>query len=826
MSEETMGARGFSRRNFIKGAAVLTAAGTLAGCAPKQGNLDDAEPTEIPEDEIFSGVCRGNCAGGCFLNVHVRNGQVVRTTARDLPNTDYNRICTRGLTHVARIYGADRLQYPMKRVGERGEGNFERISWDEAFDTIVENWKSITDEYGRGAMSVMYASGNYAICSGVGLGGATDRFINVTGVTYIQQAVDAAHGRAFGIITGMGPYGTNNEPADYKNSKTFICWGANPSVSQPQVMHFIMEAKEQGTKFVVIDPVFNATAAKADWYIPINAGTDGALGFGLLHEILEQGWEDRDFIRDHTEACLLIKEDGKLLRMSDMGVEPVKTTDPATGAETVADPYAVWDEDAKAVVALEEAIKPAIEGIHEVEGGIAVKSTFENLKEIVAQYPLDRVEELTGVPVDDIKELARLYAEEGPVNTYSMFGCDHYINGHYNFWSMYLTSIFTANVGKSGAACGFSEAMPVAVANMAATLFPTDAAGKPAQGMAAQFRVTQIGEIQETGKIGGQEATIKGVYITLANPMVNMADHEYTKKWITSMDFVVVADMTMTETAKYADILLPAAHWFEATDLFTSYGSNPYLLWQDKCIEPLFEAKPDFEIYKTLCEKLGYGEYWDITPEEFIAQYVSGPGAEALGVTFDALKEEKAARMMPGDPYISFEGGTFGTATGRARLYQDAVGVDYDNGQSIDFSKEYAPYWEPAREADLNSEARSVHPFHLIAEHHRSRTHSQWGDVECLKEIFPEPTVKINADDAAELGIAEGDTVRLYNDRGSMTLKAAITAGNPRKTLSATRGWSEWEFIDGHFASLPMKEFNQVCANQAFNDVAVSIEKA
>ena len=136
------------------------------------------------------------------------------------------------------------------------------------------------------------------------------------------------------------------------------------------------------------------------------------------------------------------------------------------------------------------------------------------------------------------------------------------------------------------------------------------------------------------------------------------------------------------------------------------------------------------------------------------------------------------------------------------------------------------PYWEPAEEADRNSAIRKTHPFHLISEHHRMRTHSQWFDVAYLKEIYAEPTVKINPADAADLGVAEGDMVRVFNDRGSVVMRAALTAGNPRGTVSATKGWSSEEFVDGHFASLCSKDFNQVCANQAFNDVAVSIEKA
>lgn len=832
MAESTT-KHGLSRRSFIKGAAAFTAAGALAGCSAQTGNLaetgEEGAQAQAPETQIYSGVCRGNCAGGCFLNVHVRDGQIVRTTARDMPNPDYNRVCSKGLTHVGRIYSADRLQYPMKRVGERGEGKFERISWDEAIEEIGSQWKSITDQYGPGAMGVMYASGNYAVCSGVGLGGCMDRFINVTGATYIHQAVDAAHGHAFGLIAGMTCYGTSNEPADFKNAKTFICWGANPSVSQPQTMHFIMDAQKSGTKLVVIDPVFNATAAKADWFVPIKAGTDGVLGFGLISEILAQGWVDEEFMKAHTEAPALINPETQLfMRMSDFGVAPTTTTDPATGAEVEVNPIAVWDNATGAVVAMDEAADPALEGVAP-QNGVAVKTAFEIMKEQAAQYPLEKVEQITGIPASDVKELARIYHEEGPCFTYSMFGCDHYINGHYNYWPMYLTSWLTGNVGKPGAACGFAEAMPLYAANMAATLFPVDAAGNPCQGSAGKIMVTQVLDVINTGTFAGEDYPLKGVYLFCANPMVNMADHEYTASWLKALDFLVVCDLNMTETALYADILLPSAHWFEQTDLFTSYASHPYLLLQEQCTTPLYESKPDFEIFSLLADKLGYGEFWPENPEAFIQEYLGGEGAQALDCTYDKLMSDKALYHLPATsdaPFVSFEGGVFGTASGRGAMFVDAPALDYNIGQTVDASKEKFPYWEPAAEASEDAAVRETYPFHLISEHSRVRTHSQWWEVGYLTDIFSEPVVKINTDDAASLGIAEGDMVRLYNDRGSVVMKATITAGNPAGTLSAVKGWQADEFVEGHFASLPMKDFNQVCANQAFNDVAVAIEKA
>lgn len=823
MSETTT--RGFTRRNFIKGAALLTAAGTLAGCAPQTSGVEETTATEVQPDEIYSGACRGNCAGGCFLNVHVRNGQVVRTTARDMPDTRYNRICTRGLSHVGRIYSSERLQYPMKRVGERGEGKFERISWDEAIDEIASKWKGYSDEFGPESMAVFSGSGNYAICSGVGAMGMVTRFVNVVGASTIPLNVDAAHGMAFGHIMGAGPYGTNNEPADYENANVFICWGANPSISQPQVMHFILDARDKGAKYVVIDEIFNANAAMADWFVPVKASTDGALAMGALHEVIEQGWIDEEFAKSATEAPLLVKEDGAYLHMSDLGVEPTEgDVNPKTGEPTVIDPYVVWDEDAGEAVALTESTNPKLREVGEVNG-IKVRTVMEIVEEAVADYTPDAASELCGVPADDIRELARTYAQDGPVTTYAMFGDDHYINGHYNYWPIYALAGLTGNVCKEGAGLGFSELTQTSIINPA-VVAPTDSSGNPCQGAGRSLLVNQVQEILDTGEFAGEPLTLKGVYVTNTNPLATMANHEYTVNWFKQVEFVVVADMNMTETAKYADILLPVAHWFEQTDMYSSYGTAPFFLWQEKAIEPSFESKPDFEIYKLLAEKMGYGEYMNLDPEGFIAEWLDSDAARELGVTFDAIKENKAVRVLPGEHYVAFADKVFGTPTARFSLYRDTMVPAYNIGQDIDMSKELTLYWEPAKYAGENSESRKKYPYHMLSEHMRTRTHTQWWEVGYMDEYEPDPIVRINPDDAKELGLAEGDEVRLYNDLGSVTMKCVVNAGLPRGTVSSGRSFQAGEFIDGHFASLPSNEFNQVCANQAFNDVAVAIEKA
>ena len=281
-----------------------------------------------------------------FLNVHVRDGQVVRTSARDMPNPEYNRICARGLTQVGRIYSADRVLYPMKRIGERGSNDFERISWDEALDTIAEKWKGYREEYGPQSIMLFYGSGTTRFTSGsCNAVGAVVRFREYPWVHRCRLGRDVGTGygatRAHG---GQRPWQRTHRPQKCKNPDTV---GEQSRISLPHTLHFMMEAKENGTRLVVIDPVFNPNTAKADWWIPVKPGTDGALALGVLNVLLANGWVDDDTLRNKTNCGLLIKEDGMYLRMSDLGVEPTEgDVDPLTGRPKVIDLPAVWDEDA------------------------------------------------------------------------------------------------------------------------------------------------------------------------------------------------------------------------------------------------------------------------------------------------------------------------------------------------------------------------------------------------------------------------------------------------------------------------------------------------
>ena len=763
-------------------------------------------------EQVFAGVCRGNCTGGCFLNIHVRDGKVVRTSARELPNPEYNRICTKGLTHMHRMYSSDRLKYPQKRVGKRGEGKWERITWEEAIETIAEKWSGYQRDFGSNAFAIMWGSGNYATVSGAGMGSAINRLQNVTGASKISITSDFGQGRAAGNATGWGPNFAANESADLLNAKTIICWGANPTVSQLHNTHFIMQAKEKGAKYIVIDVTYNANASKADMFVPVRPGSDGALAMAMMNIVIREGWQDKEFLKASTVAPFLVKAtDGMYLRYSDLA-ENSTPIDPATDSIVV---MAHGGNVGKST----EISDPLLEGTFTVNG-IEVTTAYSLLLKRIAEYTPEKASEITNVPVETIEELARLYATDKPSTIYQFFGVDHYVNGHYSISCIYALSMLTGNMCKEGASAGMGEYLGTNVTNFVGALFP---AGAPGPG--PEMVITEIGNVIDTGMYGDVPINLKGAFITMANPVANMSERKKTLEWMNKMEFIVVSDLSMTETAKQADILLPSAHWFEATDAFCSYHTHPHIMWQDKAVDPPFECKSDFDIIKLISAKMGLGHHFDMTEEEYIALWLDSDGAKAMGITMEKLREEKALRHVPGPNYIEFAGGNFLTPTGRAQFYLEAVAPDYNIGQEWDIEKERLPHWEAPNEAWSENLLHAKYPLVIVSENSRLKTHSQWTHVTPLVEIDVEPYVKIHPVDAAKYGIKNGDTVRLYNDRGHVVMKAYLNTGMQPGVLSHPRGWEADQFIDGHFQDLPSGTLNPVCANQAYYDVLCAIEK-
>ncbi len=808
----------FSRRSFIKGAAALSATGALVGCAPVADNLSETggdESQEIPETQIFSGVCRGNCQGGCFLDIHVRDGQVVRTTARDLPDNSYKRICSKGLTHMFRMYGAERIKYPMRRVGERGSGEWERISWDEAIGTIVEKWNTYTEQYGPSSFALYTGSGSYALLSGAQtFGSPFHRFINASGCTFINFYVDMAGIPLGSMIAGPDLFGANNEPTDRINSKVILIWGANPIVSTMHDVHFLVEAQEAGAQLVVIDPQFNNMAQKADLYVPVHSATDALLAIAMIKVMLDKGWVNTEFCTKYTTMPFLVKEDGTFLRTSDL--------DASIPAEEAKECVIGPDN---AAVGWDQVDTCPLNGQIALEDGAVAKTVYELLLDRIAEYDFEECCEKCGIGAAQVEELADLYANHGPAMIYANMGVDHYTNGTGAFAAIKTLIMLAGQIGGPGKGLGYASSVGSIfdMVTMSLVLDPEAPQG-PFGWMqfAGGMDVLSMDKVMEEKRYGDAEVDIKGIYCSHINFMVNAADREYMKKWLEKVEFIVMADINMNESARYADMLLPAAHWFEEEDVFNLFSTHPYALFQEKVCDPLFEARTDFDILKDIAKGIGIEKWFDMSGQEYIEMALDNDYAKSCGITYEKLKKEKAMRALPEGNYVFGDNCQF--PLGRLTPYLENPQPVGNSGQAFDRDKYRMLYWEPATEVSPDSPLKEKFPFQLMSDHSRFRTHSQWWDVEPLVEIDKEPKIKISPADARALGVEEGDVVKIYNDRGYVVMPVAINAGLPSGIVAAEKGWQDTQFREGHFSSLSGHHSDAFCRNSAFNDVRVAIE--
>ena len=807
MSEERTHS-GITRRGFLKTSAAVAGAAVAGAAVLGSAGMTAlaAAPATSGAEQVFRGVCRGNCAGGCHLDVFVREGRVVKTQMRPLPDERYNRVCTKGLTHMYRMYNEHRLKSPMKRVGPRGEeSSFEAVSWEEALSYTAQEWKKITDKYGTGAMAMYWGAGQFGTANGCRYNDIWNRFANVTGTGLINRNVDIAHSHGFIMTLGWGATFTQNLPTDFVNSKTFIVWGANPVISQVQSTHFILEAKDAGATLVVIDPVYNTMASKADIFVPIRPGTDGALAMGMAKVIIDKGWTNEEFVKKFTVGPQLVKADGKYLRKSDLGEL----------AEGDVDGILCMGTDGEVGV-IGQVPDCEYRGSFEVEG-IKVRTAFDVMYDALAEYTLAKTSEITLVPEDQIVQVADLYANHGPSNIYTAFGVNHYVNGHYNFFDIAILPCITGNLGKKGAACGLNEV---------GFFQGNPLCGKPVGSIGSPTNVPNLmmDEVMEKGMFGNVPAVIKGCMLCGCNPLTCATDRNKTIAWMEKMDFIVAVDMNFNESTQMADVIFPAAHWFEEEDIFCLFACHPYMLFQDKCTDPAFDSKTDFEIAGLLATALGYGDFFKMTDSEYLQMWLDTDQARGMGLTYAGLKEKGALPMLPPE-YVYAEGNAF--PYGRLGIYREAAyPPEYNWGQATDDSHEHTPYWEYPREVAPGTELRKKYPFSLLSDHSRFHTHSQWWEVDMIVELAGgTPILRMNPDDAKEYGIAEGDIVKIFNDRGFCTMKVTMNPGLQRGMLSAPKGWEKRQYIDGHFSSLTSAAVANWCTNAAFNDVLVGIEK-
>ena len=819
MSEEIAHHADLSRRSFLKTSAAVGSAAAI-GTTSSMTALASADDSTDADEQVFSGACRGNCMGGCPLKLTVRGGKLAKVGPIDnSPWPEYARICHRGRSHPQTVYNEKRIKYPLRRVEgtARGAGEFERISWDEAIDEICTKWNSYREQYGPASIGISHSSGCYGMAFGVYLyKGYLARLGNLMNAVNIAHCYDSSWGKA-NMMTNLS---CGDMPHYMAESHCLVVWDANPSESSLQAYHFISEGQEKGAKLIVIDPNFTITAAKADAWYPIRPGTDGALALTLFNMLVDRGYAREDIIRTYTTLPFLMKkEDNSMLYVSELR----ELAEGEADSEVVVGIDGTWGT-------VSEVAEIAYTGVTEVEG-IKVTTEFDAIRALNAKWTPELCAEVCGFTVDQVEELFATLMANYPFNIVTGLGIDHYVNGYMSYVDIELFSLV------SGAALDPAGGIGQYVlggldfwANMGASM-PLGMSVSPG------IPLNMVEEVASTGKLGKTDVPLKSIFIAYHNPLSNQTERDSFIRGMNKLDLVVVSDYIMSETAMYADIVLPCTHYFEQKDVFFLY--SPFFTLQEQAIAPLYESKTNYEIIQLLGKGVGLGSYFSQTEDEVIEEVMDSAALQAFGITYDRVKKEKVISIQgfPGSTGLGMlsaedKRANFYFAPGGRVANSGGYGGYFEYDQEIDWSVNTIPCWEPPHEAwsvtaggyEMREIAKK-YPLQYSSYRNKMRCHTQFGFNSWLLELFPEPTVMMNPVDMEPRGIIDGDYVRVYNDRGQAVVKAVENAGIHPRMIVMPKGWQADQYIKGHASSLTSRYMNPASSNNCFFDAMVEVEK-
>ena len=750
--------------------------------------------TADKDTKLVRTVCPAHCGiDACGILAHVRDDRVVKVEPADFPNPRYRRICLRGLSSLEVTYHKDRLKYPMKRAGERGEGKFERISWDEALDTIAARFKEIAAKYGWPAIGWTLGGPG----AGTTKFGAYLRLASLTQSTRVSAWGYGDSGLPCGSRVLFGthiPYGmlygslfTESPPPD-----VLVVWGSTPAEAQPlNVMRPIMDAKQAGALLAVIDPRFTVTASKADVYLGVKPGTDTALALAMLNVIFQKDLQTDAYLLRHTNGPYLVRLDsGKFLRGKDIGAQQKNE-------------YVVWDgvSNSPKTRNTPDSI-PNLTGAYTVEG-IECKTALQLLMDLAGEYPPERASEITGVSPKIISKLAERIGKANKTTFVTNMGFTRTYHGDISFRAMGTLASVTGNVMAT-----FKGGHLPAVLNWKPFLH-----ARPDKPSYSRLGILQLYD----AVISGKPFPVKAVWFSFINFMNQCANSGKIKnEMFPNLDFIVAAELFMTPTARYADILLPVTSYLEFTDFIPF--PHPYVQLQQKVIEPLHEARSDVDIAAGLAERLGFADYFQGGENAFVDLILDSKDASLEGITREIL----AQGPMPLNSLPEMEQAIdipFSTPSGKIELYSENL---YEDGQAL-------PVYLKPLEAPVYDKEKK-YPLAFVQGHSRFRTHSMFANVDSLLAMNPEPVVEINPKDAAARNISDNDRVTVFNDRSRTTLKARVTEGVGPGVINITQGWWIDQFEEGSVNHLTHDEINPVQEkiyepNMHMNDVAVEVER-
>ena len=681
--------------------------------------------------EVKKGLCMW-CKGECGVLVYVKENRLVKVEEdpkfprKTFPPT---RTCVRLKAAREYVYHPNRIRYPLKRVGKRGEGKWEKISWKQAFDEIAEKLREIREKYGSEALATTI--GTYRTCLEYWA-----RFLNLYGTPNNAGQSQICFGPrsvVANVVCGMFPHYSVSP-----KTRCIVLLGIEPSVARPITYNLIREARNRGAKLIVVDPRRTLSASQADLWLQIRPGTDCALLLGMINVIIEEKLYDKEFVEKWCYGFEKLKQRVKEYppkKVSEITQVPEEKIIAAARMYATNKPgsflegMGVEQQANNAQTLHARWILAALTGNIDVEGGEVLVGP--NPK-IVTHREIELAEKL---PPE--KKKKQLGAEK--FRLFSWFGSELVVENVKRVW------------GKAGGT--FMEECKA----HAPTLYRAILTGKP--------------------------YPVKALITMASNPMVTQANTKLVYEALKSpnLELYVVVDFFMTPSAMLADYVLPAACWLERPVLstFMDYGNaiaaGEAALPQK--IEGEYEYKTDYEIWRELGIRLGQEEYWPWKTLEEAYDFRLKP----LGYTFKEFIKKGRFMSLP-TQYKKYEKIGFGTPTGKVELYSTILEkLGYDP----------LPYFEEPKETPVsNPELAREYPFVLITGGKiREFYHSEWRQIKTIRRLHPDPIVQIHPRTAEKLGIKDGDWVWIETVRGRVRQKAKLFNGIDEKVVHAEHGW-------------------------------------
>lgn len=444
-------AQKLSRRGFVAGSALGAAALGLAGASgmtSTTGWLAPALANEETKERTATIFHMNHCEGKCTLKCTVRDGRLCMIEPQEWPNRMERTICVKALADIERIYGEGRVQVPMRRIGQRGDGAYVAISWDEALAEIQEKLGAVIKTYGP--ESVLLCGGSEQLTTN-----SLAVAMGFQGIT--AYAIDGNYPNGVGPATGQGFI--EGDGRDLVNTRTLLNLGNNAYETALISAHVLNDARDAGCYFITVDPFLSTTAGKSDQWVPINPGCDHAFLLALIHVVVENDWTDKTFMKEHTAFPYLIESETKRIMRAEVTQADIDAAAEAAAEVAAVDEFdpasvlgkpLVWDNSLQAAVSYSEAADPALEGRFEVNGAIC-EPVYTHLLRQIEDYTPEWAADVTGISADTIKEIADRFANKGPSFIQCSYGgADKYSTGDIAGHAAVVLAGVTGNFGKPG----------------------------------------------------------------------------------------------------------------------------------------------------------------------------------------------------------------------------------------------------------------------------------------------------------------------------------------------------------------------------------------